>query len=54
MLVDQLTIAKVVVSEIVIFGSNKSINDFCSANLSIHGIQGCWANPDGASPDESG
>ena len=53
MLVDQLTLAKVVASEIVIFGSNKGINDFFSANLSIRGIQGCWANPDGASPDES-
>ena len=38
MLVDQLTLANVVASEIVIFGSNKGINDFFSTHLSIHGV----------------
>ena len=38
MLVNQLTLAKVVASEIVIFGSNIGINDFFSTNLSIRGV----------------
>ena len=38
MLVDQLTLAKVITSESVIFGSNKGINDFFSKDFSIHAV----------------